>query len=207
MFRSHGLDLADDSAVHRKNLFKRGVPALPAAIVPLHDAESLTINGREWRVITGYGHSPEHAALHCPDLNVLIAGDMVLPRISTNVSVQPATPDADPLGHFLDSLTRYAELDAATLVLPSHGLPFYGLRERIATLKQHHADRLDELVAVCGEPRTGAQMMPVIFKRVLDAQQTLFAMGETLSHINYLHRRGQLARACGDDGIYRYARA
>ena len=207
MFRSHGLNLADESDLHRKNLFKRGVPALPAAIVPLHDAESLSINGRAWRVINGYGHSPEHAALHCPQLNVLIAGDMVLPRISTNVSVQPATPDADPLGRFLDSLTRYAELDAATLVLPSHGLPFYGLRERIATLKQHHVDRLAELVAVCGEPHTGAQMMPVIFKRVLDAQQTLFAMGETLSHINYLHRRGQLARSRGNDGIYRYARA
>jgi len=115
--------------------------------------------------------------------------------------------DADPLGRFLDSLTRYAELDAATLVLPSHGLPFYGLRERIATLKQHHTDRLEELVAACGEPCTGAQMMPVIFKRELDAQQTLFAMGETLSHINYLHQRGALARLRGDDGIYRYARA
>jgi glyoxylase-like metal-dependent hydrolase (beta-lactamase superfamily II) len=207
MFKSHGLDLADEASLNRKNLFKRGVPAVPVAIVPLRDQDMLTINGREWRVITGYGHSPEHAALHCPGLKVLIAGDMVLPRISTNVSVQPAKPDADPLGRFLDSLTRYAELDAATLVLPSHGLPFHGLRERIATLKEHHAARLGELVAVCGEPRTGAQLMPVIFKRVLDTQQTLFAMGETLSHINYLHSRGQLQRSRGDDGIFRYARA
>ena len=207
MFQSHGLDLSNDSPLPRKNLFKRGVPALPAAIIPLHDGQSLMINGREWRVITGYGHSPEHAALHCAHLNVLIAGDMVLPCISTLVSVQPAAPDADPLGRFLDSLTRYAELDAGTLVLPSHGLPFYGLRKRVAALKDHHTARLDELLDACGEPRTGAQIMPVIFKRVLDAQQTLFAMGETLSHINYLHRRGRLARLGGDDGIYRYARA
>ncbi|HWP88613.1 MAG TPA: MBL fold metallo-hydrolase, partial [Burkholderiales bacterium] len=106
-----------------------------------------------------------------------------------------------------DSLTRYAELPADTLVLPSHGLPFYGLRERVDALKQHHAARLAELVAACGTPQTGAQMMPVVFKRVLDAQQTMFAMGETLAHINYLHQRGRLAHTRGDDGIHRYVRA
>jgi glyoxylase-like metal-dependent hydrolase (beta-lactamase superfamily II) len=205
MFRLHGLELAAD--LHRENLFKRGVPALPSAIAPLHDGQHLAINGRVWRVVTGYGHSPEHAALYCDELKALIAGDMVLPRISTNVSVQPAAPDADPLGRFLESLTRYADLDAATLVLPSHGLPFRGLRERVSTLKQHHSARLEELLDACVKPHTGAQMMPVIFKRELDAQQTMFAMGETLSHINYLHQRGRLQRVRGDDGIFRYARA
>lgn len=207
LFRKHGLPVADALQAQRKNLFKRGVPELPAAIVPLVDSQRLHVNGREWRVISGYGHSPEHAALYCAELDVLIAGDMVLPRISTLVSVQAATPDGDPLGSFLDSLTRYAELPADTLVLPSHGLPFYGLRERVDALKQHHAARLDELVAACGTPQTGAQMMPVVFKRALDAQQTMFAMGETLAHINYLHQRGRLAHTRGDDGIHRYARA
>jgi glyoxylase-like metal-dependent hydrolase (beta-lactamase superfamily II) len=206
MFEMHGLAAGGAQDLHRENLFKRGVPALPSAIVALDDGQQLTINGRTWRVITGYGHSPEHAALYCGELRTLISGDMVLPRISTIVSVQPHAPDDDPLGRFLDSLTRYAELNADTLVLPSHGLPFYGLRERVAALKQHHAARLGELLAACSDPRSGAQVMPVIFKRALDAQQTMFAMGETLSHINYLHQRGQLQCARGDDGIFRYAR-
>jgi glyoxylase-like metal-dependent hydrolase (beta-lactamase superfamily II) len=202
----HGLAAGGAQSLKSQNLFKRGVPALPSAISALDDGQELIINGRAWRVVTGYGHSPEHAALYCGELGTLIAGDMVLPRISTIVSVQPHAPDDDPLGRFLDSLTRYAELNADTLVLPSHGLPFYGLRERVAALKQHHAARLDELLAVCGAPHSGAQMMPVIFKRVLDAQQTMFAMGETLSHINYLHQRGELQCTRGDDGIFRYAR-
>jgi glyoxylase-like metal-dependent hydrolase (beta-lactamase superfamily II) len=206
LFELHGLAAGGAQDLHRENLFKRGVPALPSVVTALDDGQPLTINGRTWRVINGYGHSPEHAALYCAELGTLISGDMVLPRISTIVSVQPHAPDDDPLGLFLDSLTRYAQLDAETLVLPSHGLPFYGLRERVAALKQHHAVRLNELLAACSKPQTGAQVMPVIFKRALDAQQTLFAMGETLSHINYLHRRGQLACARGDDGIYRYAR-
>jgi glyoxylase-like metal-dependent hydrolase (beta-lactamase superfamily II) len=130
-----------------------------------------------------------------------------LPRISTNVSVQPHLPEADPLGIFLDSLTRYAECDPDTLVLPSHGLPFYGLRERVKLLHQHHVARLDELQRACDAPRTAAEAMRVLFKRVLDTHQTLFAMGETLSHLNYLWRRGQLERANDTDGIYRFARS
>jgi glyoxylase-like metal-dependent hydrolase (beta-lactamase superfamily II) len=206
MFAQHGLTRGDDETLNRENLFKRGVPALPSRITALTDGQQLVIDGRAWRVITGYGHSPEHAALQCDELGVLIAGDMVLPRISTNVSVQPYAPDADPLGRFLDSLGRYAQLDANTLVLPSHGLPFHGLRERVATLTQHHTARLDELMLACDEPYTAAEAMPVIFKRALDAQQTFFAMGETLSHLNYLRQRGQLARARGNDGIFRFAR-
>jgi glyoxylase-like metal-dependent hydrolase (beta-lactamase superfamily II) len=132
---------------------------------------------------------------------------MVLPRISTNVSVQPHLPDADPLGQFLDALTRYAARDAGTLVLPSHGLPFYGLRERVKSLHQHHAERLAELLRACAAPRTGAEVMPALFKRALDPQQTFFAMGETLSHLNYLRQRGQLKREQGADGIYRFAQA
>ena len=208
LFRQHGLSLgAGDASSTRQTLFRRGVPDIPGSVVPLEDAGRLEINGRIWNVMCGYGHSPEHAALACDELGVLIAGDMVLPRISTNVSVQPHLPDADPLGEFLDSLTLYAALDADTLVLPSHGLPFHGLRQRVKSLHDHHALRLDELVAACAQPRTGAAALPVIFTRDLDPQQTFFAMGETLSHLNYLQHRGQLARTCGDDGIYRFARS
>ena len=208
LFRQHGLRFgADEKLLPRETLFRRGAPDVPAQIVPLTDCQVLQIDGRAWRVVSGYGHSPEHAALCCDGLGVLIAGDMVLPRISTNVSVQPDLPDADPLGMFLDSLTRHAECDAGTLVLPSHGLPFHGLRERVKLLHRHHAERLDELLCACDEPRTGAEAMRVLFKRALDSHQTLFAMGETLSHLNYLCRRGQLERASGADGIYRFTRS
>ena len=207
MFERHGLRLADAGGLPRENLFRRGVPDIPARITPLVDGQILTVGGRDWRVVTGHGHSPEHAALFCSELGVLIAGDMVLPRISTNVSVQPHLPDADPLGQFLASLARYADLDAETLVLPSHGLPFYGLRDRVGALARHHAARLEELHSECRVPRTSAEVMPVIFKRKLDAQQTFFAMGETLSHLNWLRARGQLARERGADGIYRFTQA
>jgi len=61
----------------------------------------------------------EHASLWCPELNVLIAGDQVLPKISTNVGVWPNEPTADALTWFLDGFSHFRRLPADALVLPS----------------------------------------------------------------------------------------
>ena len=74
---------------------------------PAQDDDVLTIGGHAWRCIAGYGHAPEHMALYCEALQVLISGDMVLPRISTNVSVYDIEPEADPLTLFLASIDRF----------------------------------------------------------------------------------------------------
>lgn len=206
-FEGHGLDRElCDELLARGNAYKRGVPELPAAYDRLMDGDRLVIGSREWRVIMGYGHSPEHAALYCASLGVLIAGDMVLPRISTNISVMAATPRADPLRLFLDSLERYARLPADTLVLPSHGKPFRGLRPRTAELAEHHQARCDELLVAASEPRSVAELMPVLFPRKLDSLQVMFAMGETIAHVNYLERRGGMRQTTGADGRVRYVK-
>jgi glyoxylase-like metal-dependent hydrolase (beta-lactamase superfamily II) len=207
MFRAHGLDLGEAAAKFAKgNLYKRGVPAIPERVEALRDGDRFTIGSREWRALAGHGHSPEHISYFCDELRVLIAGDMVLPRISTNVSVQPREPDANPLEAFLQSLRRHAELPPDTLVLPSHGLPFRGLQARLAQLAAHHAARLAELAEACSEPTPASELMKVIFRRPLDVHQTFFAMGETLSHLNKLVHDGALARVRVDGG-YRFVAA
>jgi glyoxylase-like metal-dependent hydrolase (beta-lactamase superfamily II) len=202
MFRAHGLDLGEAAVKFAKgNLYKRGVPSIPERVEALSDGDRFTIGGRTWRALAGHGHSPEHISYFCDELRLLIAGDMVLPRISTNVSVQPREPDGNPLEAFLQSLRRHAELPPDTLVLPSHGLPFRGLRTRLAQLAAHHAERLAELVEACGEPTPASELMKVIFRRPLDVHQTFFAMGETLSHLNKLVHDGALARVRVDGGF------
>ena len=136
----------------------------------------------------------------------MISGDMLLPRITTNISVFAATPDADTLGAYLSSLDEWRDLPAATLVLPSHGLPFRGALERIEALAAHHEDRLARVVEACAVPQTAAQLMPVLFDRELDVHQSMFAMGESLSHINRLIESGRLSRSQGVDGIFRFQR-
>ncbi|MFV3128763.1 MBL fold metallo-hydrolase [Niveispirillum sp. KHB5.9] len=180
----------------RGNAYSRGVPVVPAIFERMTDGDMLRIGDRDWRIITSGGHSPEHACFYSADGgNVLIAGDMVLPRISPNVSVWPAEPFADPLAEFLNGLARLRELPADTTVLPSHGPVFHDLRGRIDELLHHHAERLDEAEADCADGGcTVAEITRSMFKRPLDTHQLTFAAGEALAHLNHLVATGRLVR-------------
>ena len=184
------------------------VPSMPQSYRRIIDGETIRIGARTWRVIEGTGHSPEHAALHCEDGALLISGDMVLPRISTNVSVFDLEPEADALSWYLASLHRFEPLPADTLVLPSHGRPFRGLHRRIEQLREHHDERLAVVLAACRErPRHAAEVVPILFGREFDAHQTMFALGKSLAHLHHLWYAGTLQRTVGDDGVIRFAMA
>lgn len=189
----------------RASYFPTLVPALPSCFRRLMDGDNIEIGGRTWQCISGYGHAPEHIALYCAELSVLISGDMVLPRISTNVSVHAAEPESNPLRLFLTSLLRYLALPPATLALPSHGKPFQGLHERIRQLQNHHRDRLDEILAAAREGSLSAfDVLPIMFKRKLDAHQMTFAMGEALAHLHWLWFEGKLQRMLNAQGVHRF---
>ena len=207
LFRANGLDEAQANALlARGGLYKKLVPDFPFSHRRLFEGERIVVGGRNWRVIVGYGHAPEHASLHCEALNLLVSGDMLLPRISTNISVRPVDPWSNPLRLFLESIRRYRELPADVLVLPSHGLPFRGAHERIAQLEAHHAERLAELQAACAaSPRSAEQVLEVLFRRKLDTSQIFFAMGEAIAHLHYLQYDGRLARSVGADGVAHFA--
>ena len=190
----------------RANYYPSMVPDVPRSFRRMMDGDVITIGNRQWTCIDGYGHSPEHIALHCEQDRILISGDMMLPRISTNVSVQEMEPESNPLRQFLDSIDRFAPLDVATLVLPSHGKPFTGLHARIRQLHDHHRDRLAELLQACTEaPQSAADVLPLLFRRKLDLHQTTFAMGESVAHLHALWFAGQVRRTLHPDGIYRFA--
>jgi glyoxylase-like metal-dependent hydrolase (beta-lactamase superfamily II) len=234
-FGSHGL--TDPEALAkvraRSNYYAGMVPQVPLQFRRLLDGMTIRIGGHDWICRVGYGHAPEHIALHCPALewgtptpvasappsgaslglgaarrprSVLISGDMVLPRISTNVSVYDLEPEANPLPLYLESLERLRVLPADTLVLPSHGKPFVGLHARIDQLQAHHDERLADVMTACREaPQHAADMLPVLFKRKLDLHQTTFAMGESVAHLHALWQGGQLARVQDEDGVYRFS--
>jgi glyoxylase-like metal-dependent hydrolase (beta-lactamase superfamily II) len=206
-FQKHGLSTPEDleKIRARSSYYSNMVPGVPRQYRRIVDGEMILIGGRHWQVIMGYGHAPEHASLSCQELGVLISGDMLLPRISTNVSVYDADPEADPLGLYLASLDRYLPLPDNTLVLPSHGKPFTGMKPRIGQLKAHHDERLAETMTACKKPANAREIVPVLFKRELDIHQMTFAMGEAIAHLNYLLRRGKLRRQLCEDGVLRFS--
>jgi glyoxylase-like metal-dependent hydrolase (beta-lactamase superfamily II) len=207
-FARHGLQDPESLAAirARHDYYSRLVPDVPDSFHRLMDGKDVSIGGHDWRVIVGYGHAPEHVSLWCRELDVLISGDMVLPRISTNISVFDQEPEADSLRLYLESLAAYEALPADTLVLPSHGRPFRGLLRRVAQQQSHHAERLAEVLEACAQPRSAHDLLPVLFRRKLDLHQLTFAMGESIAHLHTLYFRGALRRISGEDGVYRFQR-
>lgn len=174
----------------------------------LNDGEILKIGDRQWLVTTGQGHSPDLITLYNARDDILIAGDQILPKITTNVSVWPWEPLADPLREFLDSLDQLDRIVTEnTVVLPSHREPFRNARQRIAELKHHHEERLNEVVTLLGghRPRSAGALLEPLFKRELDGHQVNFAMGEALAHLNRLMFEGRVNRHVDDNGIIQFS--
>jgi len=206
-FAAHGLNDPDsvEKIKGRGSYFFDLVPSVPHQYRRMMDGDVLTIGTRRWLCISGYGHAPEHIALYCEESRLLIGGDMMLPRISTNVSVYDQEPESNPLQLFLDSIDKLRALDTETLTLPAHGKPFTGLYERIEQLHQHHRDRLAEVMQACrAKPCSAAELIPVLFTRKLDLHQTTFAMGESIAHLHALWFEGRLMRSLDTDGVYRF---
>jgi glyoxylase-like metal-dependent hydrolase (beta-lactamase superfamily II) len=207
-YRSAGLDAeAARRLAGRHAAYAQGVAPLPGRLKRLRAGDMVVTGALSWRVLIGRGHSPEQVCLHCEEQGILVAGDQVLPRISPNVSVWPSEPEADPLGDFLDSLAGLARLPDDTLVLPSHGEPFQGLRARIDALVSHHGARLEETLATCAAPSTVMEVTRGMFDRPLDDHQMMFAVGEALAHLNHLAAKGRVRRLMGMDGQLRFARS
>ena len=205
-FERHGLvdQTLRAKMAERRNYYPSLVPAVPHAYTRLQDGQQLSIGEHSWRVITGFGHSPEHAALYCETLKLLISGDMILPRISTNVSVFAVEPLGNPLQQYLDSLAKFKDLPDDTLVLPSHGRPFRGVHTRMQQLRDHHCARLAEVMQACRTPRSAVDIVPIMFRRPLDAHTLTFALGEALAHLHKLWFDGLLQRETGADGVIRF---
>ena len=206
-YHTHGLSREHTDAVlgrgHHYLSLTTGVPSNSARI---KDGDTLPIGGRDFQVTTAGGHALEQAMLHRAADRLFFAADQVIARISPNVGVHPVEPEEDPLGAYLTSLTLLrATIADDVLVLPGHGLPFYGLHARVTELLAHHEQRCGAIRDACRDkPLSVAELVPCLFNRPLDAHQTGFAFGEVLAHVNYMRGRGDLA--LGDDagGVKRW---
>ncbi len=185
--------------------FGHGVYKLPNSIHRIDEGNEIEIGGRIWKIVTGNGHSPEHACLWCPQENIMISGDQLLPRISSNVSVHPTEPDANSLQDWIDSCAKLKRvLPAETLILPSHNEPFRGAHLRLQELIDMHENNLDKLQVMCAEPKRAVDVFPALFRSRITQGVFGMATGESLAHLNCMMARGRVSRSADKDGINWY---
>jgi glyoxylase-like metal-dependent hydrolase (beta-lactamase superfamily II) len=207
--------LTEFAAADRAWLTRRGVPAgeiegmLPSAEarsqsrprtypdVMIEDGSLPIGPGTPLRAIWTPGHTPGHLCFADERYNLLLTGDHVLPRISPNISPSPAEPD-DILGTFLRSLAELAAYDPDE-VLPAHEYRFSGLTARVRQLREHHQERLREVLAVLTSAAgctTADVAERLTWSRPWDEAQGIVrrsAIGETYAHLVHLERRGLIA--------------
>ena len=188
--------------------FGEQVYPLPSAYRRIVDEERILIGALEWIVVVGNGHSPEHACLYCPARKLLISGDQVLPKISSNVSVYPTEPDSNPLYDWLSSQRRIkSRIPPDVLVLPSHNSPFFGLHARLDQLQAHHQLSLEHLLGLLKEPQRVVDVFKVLFKRPVTPDTMNMATGEAMAHLNYLLSTHEATRERDSAGVWRWRQA
>jgi glyoxylase-like metal-dependent hydrolase (beta-lactamase superfamily II) len=170
------------------------VGGLPEEISHVAEGDVLSIGGRDFRVLTGAGHSPELVMLHNESDRLLIGSDQILARITPNISVMAAEPEANPLSDYLRSLGALRRIVSDdVLVLPGHEMPFVGLHARIDELIEHHRLRCAEAVAACRQAAaTARDLVPSIFGRDFSGESLGIAVCEAIAHTNMLVDEGHL---------------
>lgn len=215
---SHTHDVPGSSAAHHAYLVRNGFDGdaarqlvesrqrfinlstpIPGWISEIRDGDMVAIGGREWSVIVTRGHAFEHASFYDPQANVLIAGDHLLPKISPVIAVFEMIPKGDPLGDYLDSFPQFDFVPEDALILPSHGMPYRGIRKRIEALREHHRLRLDATAEFLRNPKSTLDLAREMFPHVEGPDNIGFALGETLAHVNRLVRQGVAADVSPDN--------
>jgi len=182
--------------------FGKAISPLPDSFRRLIGGETIQVNNRYWQVVVGAGHSPEHVALYCPALKLLISRDQVLPKITPNVSVFPTEPEGNPLKEWLSSNSQIRDqLPDDVLVLPAHEAPFYGLHVRLTQIIEAHETDLDKLFDHLAQPKRAVDCFSALFKREIDDTVLGMATGETLAHLNCLMGRRRIRCSRDENGV------
>ena len=194
-------DLLAQRATERPFNFADCVHPIPLGYRRLMDGQTARFGGRDWRIVTGDGHAPEHATFWSLDDDLVIGGDQLLPGISPNLGVYPTEPEADPVGEWLDSCARFAALaEDRHLILPGHKLPFTGLPLRLDQMRDNHLSALDRVVELLAQaPQSAVGCFPALFKRPIGPAEMGLALFESVAHLNHLARQGRIVRAGFDD--------
>ena len=200
-WRAAGMDpdLLARRAVERPFNFADCVHPMPLGYTRIDEGATIRMGGRDWDVVFGHGHAPDHAVFFSRDDHLVIGGDQLLPGISANLGVYATEPDADPVGEWLASCARLARRARADhLVLPGHRLPYTGLPLRLRQMRDNHTSALDRLAAHLATPGTAVSAFPVLYKRAIGEGEYNLALVEAVGHVNRLRIEGRV-RATGQD--------
>jgi len=196
-------DLLEQRAAERPFNFADIVWPMPLGFTRIGQGDRIRAGGRDWDVHIGNGHAPEHATLWSRDDALVLAGDQILPSISSNIGVYATEPGADPVADWIEACERLTLLARPDhLVLGGHKLPFTGLPLRMRQLIDNHHGALKRLLACLDTPKAAGDCFLPLFKRPIGDGEYGLALVEAIAHLNHLHKGGLVRRELREDGAF-----
>jgi glyoxylase-like metal-dependent hydrolase (beta-lactamase superfamily II) len=151
----------------------------------LTDGATVKTDLGEWQVIETPGHAPSHICLYQPGRRLLISGDHLLGRVSLYFDAG-YTPD--PVGEFLSSLDKVADVDAR-LALSGHGRPFTDVPGHIAANRALVAERLDAVRAALAEgPKTAYETAQTVYGELFTDATANWLLSKTRCYLIHLEQ-------------------
>jgi glyoxylase-like metal-dependent hydrolase (beta-lactamase superfamily II) len=201
-FALHGLPAEELEGIRVDARATRDRVGANAVLRALQPGDSLELGGREFEVLWMPGHADGHLTLWDKTEKLLIAGDVILERITPNVGLW-ANSRPNPLNDYLDSLEQVSKLQPARAVVGHYGPIIENVAERALEITKHHHARLDELRNQLTRPINAFEASFILFNRELNPTGRRFALTETLAHLEYLHQNSELTKLEGE--VIRYA--
>lgn len=174
------------------------------------DGTSLTVGRYDFTCVVVPGHTPGQTCLYCKEKKLMLTADHILFDITPNITAWGGIEDS--LGDYLDSLVKIRAFDMVT-ALPAHRKNDMDVYVRIEEIIAHHLVRLQETMeAVAQFPDSHATKIGSCLKWSMRGKtweefplsQRWFAVGETMSHLDYLIKRGLVVRKEAN-GCYGYS--
>lgn len=161
--------------------------------------ENMELDGL--RFIHTPGHCPGQVCILIGD--VLISADHILARITPHQAPESITPYTG-LGHYLEALTKTAQIEGIRLALGGHEDPIEHVYERIETIRASHQRKLERVldtIRQAGKPCTISDISKALYPE-RHGYEVLLALEEVGAHVEYLYHHGQLA-ICNLDEVER----
>jgi glyoxylase-like metal-dependent hydrolase (beta-lactamase superfamily II) len=177
-------------------------PSLPSDAEDYATDRQFVVGDLRFDVIAAPGHSPGQVMLREPARGWLLTADHVLPILAPNVWLFPGD-NGDPLGQYVDGLENASRI-AASLILPSHGLPWRGsVHDAALAMRDYHLDFASRILELVVARRLNAWEIARGLRPEMPADPVgvRFSLAETLAGLAYLHRRGRIRQ--GEDGRWK----
>ncbi len=195
-----------DAAITNHPGRKYGSNRLPA-MTGVKEGDSFAYGGFDLRAVATPGHTPGHTCLYEPERKFLLSGDHILIDITPNIGCWEE--DANPLKLYLASLEKVYGMPV-DLVLPGHRRIFNDCKGRIKELRQHHGERLEEVLSILADGplsgyATASRMRWDINCRCwadFPVPQKWFATSEALAHLHYLKGEGKVVMSRSEGCLF-----